>query len=99
MKIGMISLGCTKNLVDSEVMLGLLKKTGNTITPSHEDAEVIIINTCSFIESAKKEAVDTILEMAQMKKEGLCRFLIVTGCLAQEYGTELLSEIPEIDAL
>jgi ribosomal protein S12 methylthiotransferase len=98
-KIGMISLGCTKNLVDSEVMLGLLKTEGYSITQRSEDAEIIIINTCSFIESAKREAIETILEMAQMKKQGQCKFLVVAGCLAQEYGTGLFQEIPEIDAL
>lgn len=98
-KIGMISLGCTKNLIDSEVMLGLLKAEGYSITPRPEDAEIIIINTCSFIESAKREAVESILEMAQMKKQGQCKFLIVAGCLAQEFGKKLFKEIPEIDAL
>lgn len=98
-KIGIISLGCSKNLVDSEVMLGLLQKEGYSITPRSDDAKIIIINTCSFIESAKREAIETILEMAQMKKKGQCKFLIVTGCLAQECGPELFIEIPEIDAL
>jgi ribosomal protein S12 methylthiotransferase len=97
-RIGMVSLGCTKNLVDSEVMLGLLKQAGYAVTPRAEEADIILINTCSFIESAKRETIETIIEMSQMKHEGKCRFLIVTGCLAQEYGTKLLSEIPEIDA-
>jgi ribosomal protein S12 methylthiotransferase len=98
-KIGMISLGCSKNLVDSEVMLGLLNIEGYPVTPRSEDAEIIIINTCSFIESAKREAIETILEMAHMKRQGRCKFLIVAGCLAQECGTDLFQEIPEIDAL
>ncbi|MGA1863486.1 MAG: 30S ribosomal protein S12 methylthiotransferase RimO [bacterium] len=98
-KIGIISLGCSKNLVDSEIMLGLLKKEGYPITPRPEDAKIIIINTCCFIEPAKREAIETILEMAQMKKRGRCKFLVVTGCLAQECGPELFIEIPEIDVL
>ncbi|MBN2372207.1 30S ribosomal protein S12 methylthiotransferase RimO [bacterium] len=98
-KIGMISLGCSKNLVDSEVMLGLLKDDGHTITPNPDEAEVIIVNTCSFIESAKRESIDTILEMAIMKKKGRCVFLVVTGCMAEEYRRRLPGLIPEIDAL
>jgi len=97
--IGTISLGCTKNLVDTEVMLGLLAQEGYSITPNAEDANIIIVNTCSFIEDAKRESIETILEMCQMKEGGMCRNLIVTGCLAQECGTKLFREIPEIDAI
>jgi ribosomal protein S12 methylthiotransferase len=96
-KVGMVSLGCPKNTVDSERVLGDLVSSGFSLTPDEEDAEVIIVNTCGFIESAKKESIDTILEMAQHKTEGKCKQLIVTGCLAERYGQELLDEIPEID--
>ena len=98
-KIGMVSLGCPKNTVDSERVLGDLVSSGFSLTPNEEDAEVIIINTCGFIESAKKESIDTILGMARHKTEGKCKQLIVTGCLAERYGQELLDEIPEIDHL
>src|SRR5881396_1786390 len=99
MKIGLISLGCPKNLVDSEVMLGLAHRAGHELTHDASDADVIVVNTCAFIDSAKQESVDTILEMAQHKKDGACRRLIVTGCLAERYRDELRSEIPEIDAV
>ena len=98
-KIGIVSLGCPKNTVDSERVLGDLVSSGFSLTPNEEDAEVIIINTCGFIESAKKESIDTILGMARHKTEGKCKQLIVTGCLAERYGQELLDEIPEIDHL
>ena len=93
----MVSLGCPKNTVDSERVLGDLVSSGFKLTQDDKDAEVIIVNTCGFIESAKKESVDTILEMARHKTEGKCKQLIVTGCLAERYGQELLDEIPEID--
>ena len=96
-KVGMVSLGCPKNTVDSERVLGDLVSSGFSLTQDEKDAEVIIVNTCGFIESAKKESVDTILEMARHKTEGNCKQLIVTGCLAERYGQELLDEIPEID--
>ena len=96
-KVGMVSLGCPKNTVDSERVLGDLVSSGFKLTQDDKDAEVIIVNTCGFIESAKKESVDTILEMARHKTEGKCKQLIVTGCLAERYGQELLDEIPEID--
>lgn len=96
-KIGMVSLGCPKNTVDSERVLGDLVTSGYSLTPEEKDAEVIIVNTCGFIESAKRESVNTILEMAQHKNEGKCQQLIVTGCLAERYSQELLDEIPEID--
>jgi ribosomal protein S12 methylthiotransferase len=98
-KIGFISLGCPKNLVDSEVMLGLLQKEGHTITPDHADAEVIVVNTCSFIEGSKRESIDTILNVAELKKSGQCKRLIVTGCLAERYPKEIQSDLVEVDAL
>jgi ribosomal protein S12 methylthiotransferase len=99
MKIGFVSLGCPKNLVDSEVMLGLARDAGHEITPDARDAEVLVVNTCAFIDSAKQESVDAILEMAQHKQAGGCRRLVVTGCLAERYRDELRAEIPEIDAV
>ena len=99
MKIGLVSLGCPKNLVDSEVMLGLAQEAGHELTRNPEAADVLVINTCAFIDSAKQESVDAILEMAQHKKVGACRRLIVTGCLAERYRDELRREIPEIDAV
>src|SRR5436309_9027239 len=99
MKIGLVSLGCPKNLVDSEVMLGLAQEAGHQLTRDTETADVLVINTCAFIDSAKQESIDTILEMAQHKKEGTCRRLIVTGCMAERYRDELRREIPEIDAV
>jgi ribosomal protein S12 methylthiotransferase len=98
-KIGLISLGCPKNLVDSEVMLGLAQQAGHELTNDAAAADVLVVNTCAFIDSAKQESVDTILEMAQHKKDGSCRRLIVTGCLAERYRDELRGEIPEIDAI
>jgi len=95
----MVSLGCPKNLVDSEVMLGLAGEAGHTITADAADAEVIIVNTCAFIDRAKQESIDTILEMARLKETGACRRLVVTGCLAERYRDELAAQIPEIDAL
>jgi len=95
----MISLGCDKNRVDSEVMLGLLLRAGHSIVNRPEEADVIIVNTCGFIDPAKEESVETILEQAQYKKMGKCRLLIVTGCLAQRYSKEIINEIPEVDAV
>lgn len=96
--IYLVSLGCPKNRVDSEVILGDAGAKGHTIVNSPEEADVIVVNTCGFIESAKEESIDTILEMAQYKGEGgRCRELVVTGCLSQRYPTELRNEIPEID--
>ncbi|MCX7711054.1 MAG: 30S ribosomal protein S12 methylthiotransferase RimO [Clostridia bacterium] len=97
-KIGMVSLGCPKNLVDSEIMLGLLNKNEFEITNNESEAQVIIVNTCGFIESAKKESINTILEMAEYKQQN-CELLIVTGCLAERYKNDIASEIPEIDAV
>jgi ribosomal protein S12 methylthiotransferase len=99
MKIGFVSLGCPKNLVDGEVMLGYAQKAGHEITASSADADVIVVNTCAFIDNAKQESIDTILEMAQQKRDGKCSRLVVTGCLAERYGDELRREIPEIDAV
>jgi ribosomal protein S12 methylthiotransferase len=99
MKIGLVSLGCPKNLVDSEVMLGLAQQAGHELTNEAAEADVLIVNTCAFIDRAKQESIDTILEMAQHKKDGACRRLIVTGCLAERYRDELKREIPEIDAV
>src|SRR6186713_119688 len=99
MKIGMISLGCPKNLVDSEVMLGLAQQSGHELTRDAESADVLIVNTCAFIDKAKQESIDTVLEMAEHKKDGRCTRLIVTGCLAERYRDELKAEIPEIDAI
>src|SRR5262245_7047774 len=99
MKIGLISLGCPKNLVDSEVMLRLAKNAGHELTSDASSADVLVVNTCAFIDSAKQESVDAILEMAEHKKTGACRRLIVTGCLAERYRDELRAEIPEIDAV
>src|SRR4051812_4707095 len=95
----MISLGCPKNLVDSEVMLGLSQQAGHELTPDAADADVLIVNTCAFIDSAKQESIDTILEMARHKTDGNCKRLIVTGCMAERYRDELKKEIPEIDAV
>src|ERR1700674_4055324 len=99
MKIGLISLGCPKNLVDSEVMLGLAHGAGNELTDDPAAAEVLVVNTSAFIDSAKQESIDAILEMAGHKKTGSCRRLIVAGCLAERYREELRVEIPEIDAV
>lgn len=97
--LGYISLGCAKNLVDTEVMLGALQDNGYEITEELEKAEIIIINTCTFIEKAKEESINTILEASQYKQYGDCKGLIVAGCLSQQYQEELFTEIPEIDAL
>jgi ribosomal protein S12 methylthiotransferase len=94
-----VSLGCAKNLVDSEVMVELLKRSGYIHVEDPDQAETLIVNTCGFIEAAKRESVDMILELAEYKREGSCQNLIVTGCLAQRYAKELHTEIPEIDAL
>jgi ribosomal protein S12 methylthiotransferase len=99
MKIGFLSLGCPKNLVDAEVMLGLAEQAGHEITPDANDADVLVVNTCAFIDRAKKESIDTILEMAELKKQAPGRRLVVTGCLAERYREELQKEIPEIDAV
>ena len=97
-KIGLVSLGCAKNQTDAEIMLGILAADGFSITPNPADADIIIVNTCGFIESAKKESIDAILEMAEYKKDK-CRLLIATGCLAERYSGEILIEMPELDAI
>jgi len=99
MKIGLVSLGCPKNLVDSEVMLGLAQEAGHELTRDPEAADVLVVNTCAFIDKAKQESIDAILEMAQHKKDGSAKRLIVTGCLAERYRDDLRKEIPEIDAI
>ena len=99
MKIAFISLGCDKNLVDSEVMLGLLNDYGCEITNDETDADVVIVNTCGFIQDAKQESIETILEMAELKKTGHLKALIVSGCLAQRYKSEIIEEIDEVDAI
>ena len=98
-KVGMVNLGCPKNQVDAEVMLGRLRDEGYELTADATEAEVIIVNTCGFIDAAKEESVDTILEMAALKESGNCQRLIATGCLTQRYGKELAGGIPELDAV
>lgn len=99
MNILFVSLGCDKNLVDTEVMLGMLAEKGHQMVDSETDADVIVVNTCCFIHDAKEESIQTILEMAEYKKSGSCKALIVTGCLAQRYRQEILDEIEEVDAV
>jgi len=99
LKIGFVSLGCPKNLVDSEVMMGQLTHAGHQLTPHPSDADVIVVNTCSFIDPAKQESVDTILEMAEYKKTGRAQRLIVAGCLVERYRAEIRKQIPEVDAV
>ena len=99
MKVLFISLGCDKNLVDSEEMLGLLTANGYEITDDETEADVIVVNTCCFIHDAKEESIQNILEMADYRVNGKCRALIVTGCLAERYRDEIITEIPEVDAV
>jgi ribosomal protein S12 methylthiotransferase len=96
-RIGFVSLGCPKNLVDSEVMLGTLTRQGYTITANKEEADVLVVNTCGFIDTAKQESIDTILEMAELKNSGNCKKLVVAGCLAERYRADIRKQIPEID--
>src|SRR6202453_5122643 len=98
-KVGFVSLGCPKNLVDSEVMMGLLARAGAELSPRAEDADVIVVNTCSFIDSAQQESVDTILEMAEHKTSGRAKKLIVAGCLVERFRDEIRQRIPEVDAV
>src|ERR1043166_9242486 len=98
-KDGFVSLGCPKNLVDSEVMMGLLAASGAEITPSADDADIIVVNTCSFIESAQQESVNAILEMAAHKQSGRAQKLVVAGCLVERYRNEIQKQIPEVDAV
>lgn len=99
MKIGMVSLGCPKNLVDSEVMLGLIREKQLEITNDPAEADLIIVNTCGFIESAKEESINTVLQMAEYKQNGSCKYLVMTGCLGQRYADELFESMPEVDAI
>ena len=98
-KVGFISLGCSKNLVDTEVMLRTLYDAGFEITPDETEAEIIVINTCGFIESAKQESIENILDAAKLKEWGKCRHIVVTGCLAERYRDEIMEEMPEVDAI
>ena len=98
-QVGFVSLGCPKNLVDSEVMLGMLKRAGHDVTSSQQEADILIVNTCGFIQSAQQESIDTILEMAQEKITGRCQRLIVAGCLVERYRREIQEAIPEVDAV
>ena len=99
MKVHLTTLGCPKNQVDSELMLGMLAAAGIGISERAEDADCLIVNTCAFIDRARQESVDAILEAAQVKNRGRGRSLVVTGCLGQRYGSELLAELPEVDAV
>lgn len=96
-KLGFISLGCSKNLVDTEMMVGIMEKAGYELTEDLSEAQVIMINTCTFIDPAKEESVQTILEAAEYKKTGKCEKLVAAGCLTQQYKEALAKEIPEID--
>ncbi len=98
MRIGMVSLGCPKNQTDAEIMLGILQDAGHIIVNDPQDAEVIIVNTCGFIDPAKQESIDAVLEMAEYKKTGMCKLLIMTGCLSERYHDSIKEELPEVDA-
>src|SRR5579862_3001091 len=98
-KVGFLSLGCPKNLVDSEVMMGILARNGYELTPRADDADILVVNTCSFIEPAQQESVDAILEMAEHKKFGRAQRLIVAGCLVERYRDQIRAQIPEVDAI
>ena len=99
LKLLFVSLGCDKNLVDTEFMLGMLRDDGIEMTDDEREADIIIVNTCCFINDAKEESINTILEMSELKKEARLKALIVTGCLAQRYKEEIIKEIPEVDAI
>ncbi|MBO4799487.1 MAG: 30S ribosomal protein S12 methylthiotransferase RimO, partial [Lachnospiraceae bacterium] len=98
-KVFVMSLGCDKNLADTEHMMGIMAADGYSFTQDEEEADVILINTCCFINDAKEESVNALLEMAEYRKQGKCRALIVTGCLAQRYADEIRKELPEVDAV
>ncbi|MBP3378540.1 MAG: 30S ribosomal protein S12 methylthiotransferase RimO, partial [Clostridia bacterium] len=98
-KVGFISLGCSKNLCDTEVMLKHLLDAGYEITPEETEADVVIINTCAFIESAKKESIDNIIDIGWLKKHHTLRGIVVTGCLAERYREQITEELPEVDAV
>src|SRR5437868_4416546 len=97
-KVGFVSLGCPKNLVDSEVMMGTLAQSGYEITSDASEADTVVVNTCGFIESAKQESVDAILEATRLKQEGKATRVIVAGCLVERYRDDLMKELPEVDA-
>ncbi|MGH7304404.1 MAG: radical SAM protein, partial [Candidatus Rokuibacteriota bacterium] len=99
MKVHLTTLGCPKNQVDSELMLGMLTEAGFPLAERPEDAECLVVNTCAFIDRAREESIDTILELAKLKQQGSCRALIVTGCLTQRYGGDILKEMPEVDGI
>src|SRR2546426_5006123 len=99
MHVHLTTLGCPKNQVDSELMLGMLTAAGFPLAERAEDAECVIVNTCAFIDRARQESIDTILELARLKESGRCRALIVTGCLTQRYGGEVMGAMPEVDAI
>src|SRR5512141_666041 len=98
-RVGFVSLGCPKNLVDSEVMMGMLAQAGANLTANAEDADVIVVNTCSFIDTAQQESVNTILEMARHKTEGRVQKLVVAGCLVERFRNDIQKDIPEVDAV
>ncbi|HHY67872.1 MAG TPA: 30S ribosomal protein S12 methylthiotransferase RimO, partial [Alicyclobacillus sp.] len=98
-RIAVVTLGCEKNQVDSEVMMGLMERWGFYLVADPQEADVIVVNTCGFVDQAKAESVNTILQMAQYKETGHCKALVVAGCLAQRYQEELMREIPEIDGM
>jgi ribosomal protein S12 methylthiotransferase len=97
-KIGMVSLGCPKNLVDTERILALLQEAGYTITPQATEADLLLVNTCAFVQSAQEESIEAILEMAGFKENGSHKALVVVGCLPQRFGQELANQMPEVDA-
>src|SRR5215211_7627132 len=97
-KVGFVSLGCPKNLVDSEVMMGRLKEAGYEITSEEQDADVLVVNTCGFIESAKQESIEAILEATAQKNQGKAKRVVVAGCLVERYRDDLMKELPEVDA-
>src|SRR5829696_2262623 len=97
-KVGFVSLGCPKNLVDSEVMMGTLKQAGYEITNNADDADTVVVNTCGFIESAKQESIDAILEATRLKDEGKATRVVVAGCLVERYRDDLINELPDVDA-
>ena len=98
-KVGFVSLGCSKNLIDTEIMLKHLMDAGYEITPEETDADAVIINTCAFIESAKKDSIDNIIDIGWLKKHHKLKGIVVTGCLAERYQTDILRELPEVDPL
>ena len=98
-KVGMVSLGCSKNQVDGEMLLATVQQAGYTLCNSEEEADAVIVNTCGFIESAKKESIDEILQLARRKEAGKLKAIVVTGCLAERYQTEIRKELPEVDAV